>query len=257
MLKYRYISIIFICIIVLLALTDLFLHISLFFYGGTILVYIALLAWGSANIRSGFYINTLCQGKMESRSIALTFDDGPDIRVTPLLLDLLERENIRAAFFVTGNKAENQHDLIRRIDSEGHILGAHSYSHSFFFDLFSRSSMVTEIEKTEEIIGSLINKKVKMFRPPYGVTNPALADVLRHMEYHVIGWSLRSGDTVIEDEEKLLKKITGKVKAGDVVLFHDTKIRTLNVMDNFIKFAKENGLSFERLDKHLGIKSYE
>ncbi|MBN2633916.1 MAG: polysaccharide deacetylase family protein [Bacteroidales bacterium] len=257
MLKYRTISVIFICLIAALAIADFFLGVSLFFYAGIIIAYIVLLAWGSADIKSGMFVKALCRGNVEKRTVALTFDDGPDMRVTPALLDILARENIQAAFFVTGKKALENPDLIRRIDREGHIIGGHSWSHSIFFDIFSRSSMLAEVEKTEELIGSLINKKIKIFRPPYGVTNPPLADIVRHKNYHVAGWSLRSLDTVTKDQDKILSRITGKIKPGDIVLFHDTLERTIHVTDKFIKFARQNDLSFERLDKHLGIEAYE
>ncbi|HOO98758.1 MAG TPA: polysaccharide deacetylase family protein [Bacteroidales bacterium] len=257
MLKYRTISVIFIILIAALAIADLFLSVSLLLYAGIIIAYTALLAWGSADISSGMYVKALCRGNMEKRTIALTFDDGPDIRVTPALLDLLAANNIKAAFFVTGKNAEKHPDIIRRIDRDGHIIGAHSWSHSIFYDLFSRSSMLAEIEKTEELTGSLINKKLKLFRPPFGVTNPPLADVLRHKNYHVIGWSLRSLDTAIKDENRLFSRITARIKQGDIILLHDTMEKTVNVTEKFIKFAAQNEFSFERLDNHLGIEAYE
>jgi peptidoglycan/xylan/chitin deacetylase (PgdA/CDA1 family) len=117
--------------------------------------------------------------------------------------------------------------------------------------------MLEEMQKSEEVIISAINRKVRMFRPPYGVTNPPLAKALRQKKYHVIGWSLRSKDTVITDEKKLFDRLVKRVKPGDIILFHDTKRITVNVLEKFIKFASENGFSFDRLDKHLGIEAYE
>ncbi len=143
------------------------------------------------------------------------------------------------------------------MDKEGHVVGGHSYSHHFFFDLFSRKRMSEEMQRTEEAISKSINRKIRMFRPPYGVTNPALAGVLERKKYYVIGWSLRSKDTVTEDENLLLGRVTGKLKPGDIILFHDTKSHMINVLEKFIKFAKENDFRFERLDKHLGIEAYE
>jgi peptidoglycan/xylan/chitin deacetylase (PgdA/CDA1 family) len=96
-----------------------------------------------------------------------------------------------------------------------------------------------------------------MFRPPFGVTNPPLCDALKQKGYKVIGWSLRSRDTVISDEEKLLARIKARIRPGDVILLHDSLSQTASVTGKLIKFAKEQGYSFERPDKLLGIEAYE
>lgn len=257
MLKYRQISFFFIFILVVVAASDVFFRIPVLLYAGTILAYIALLAWGSADVSSGFYIKTLCRGKMDQKTLALTFDDGPDSRTTPALLEVLEKEDVKAAFFIIGRKAEENCSLLRRIDSEGHLIGAHSYSHSNLFDLFSRKRMLGEMNRTEEIISDCIGRKIRMFRPPFGVTNPALSDAIKQKGYHVIGWSLRSRDTVISDEEKLLARLKAHIKPGDVILLHDSPDHTASVTAKFIKYAKEQGYTFERPDILLGIEAYE
>ncbi len=241
----------------MLSIADIFIRISLFWYGGIIIAFAGYMSYGSANIRSGLYCQARCSANTEKRSVALSFDDGPDRSVTPLLLDLLRRENIKASFFCIGRKAELEPELIRQIDDEGHIIGGHSYSHHFFFDFFSTGRILEEMQKTEDVIRKAVNRKIRMFRPPYGVTNPPLARALRHKRYHIIGWSLRSKDTVIKDETKLLERLIRKVKPGDIILFHDSKRITVNVLEKFIKFAGENDIRFERLDKHLGIEAYE
>lgn len=257
MLKYQKIFLTFICILLLLAIADVFVRISLLWYGGIIIAFAGFMGQGSANIRSGLYCQAHCSGNTKKRSLALSFDDGPDKSVTPLLLDLLRRENIKAAFFCIGSKAEHDPELIRQIDGEGHIIGGHSYSHHFFFDLFSTRSMLEEMQKSEDVIREAINKNIRMFRPPYGVTNPPLSRAVRQKRYHVIGWSLRSKDTVIKDDKKLLERLVNRIKPGDIILFHDTKRITVNVLEKFIKFARENDFTIERLDKHLGIEAYE
>lgn len=257
MLKYQKIFIAFIGVLLLLAVADIFVRFSFLWYGGIIIAFIIFMARGSANIKSGMFCKAHCSGNMEERKIALTFDDGPDRSVTPLLLDLLRKENIKASFFCIGARAEQNPDLLKLIDGDGHIIGGHSYSHHFLFDLFSSRRMLKEMGKSEEVISKGINRKIKMFRPPYGVTNPPLAKALRQKKYHIIGWSLRSKDTVIKDEKKMFERLVKRVKPGDIILFHDTRIITVNVLEKFIKFVKENDLSFERLDKHLGIEAYE
>jgi peptidoglycan-N-acetylglucosamine deacetylase len=257
MLKYQKFNIAFALLIMGLAISDIFINIPLPVYGGIIIAFISLLARGSADIRSGWYWKTLCRGNMEKRAISLTFDDGPDKKVTPALLDLLRNEDIKAAFFCIGRKAEENPEILALIDKEEHVIGGHSFSHHFFFDLFRSDRMLDEMQRSEDVVFKTTGKRMRLFRPPFGVTNPLLAKALTKKNYHVIGWSLRSKDTVIKNEEKLFNRIVKRVKPGDVILFHDTQNHMVNVLGKFIKFAKEKGFIFERPDKHLGIEPYE
>lgn len=243
--------------LILILFSDLHAPLSLWLFVGFIIATVGLLVYGSINIRSGFYCRVLSSGSPDNKIIALTFDDGPDKIITAEVLDILKKHNVEAAFFCIGHKAEEYPDLIRKIDEEGHIIGSHSYSHHFFFDLFSSGKMLFELQKTEDILYNILNKRIKMFRPPYGVTNPPLARALKKMNYQIIGWSLRSKDTVIKNGDFLVKRLTKRVKSGDIVLFHDTTNHVAGVLDTFIKFAKENNYRFERPDKILNLKAYE
>jgi peptidoglycan/xylan/chitin deacetylase (PgdA/CDA1 family) len=179
------------------------------------------------------------------------------IQVIPVILDLLKQQGIQAAFFVVGNKLENNSEIIRRIDQEGHIMGGHSYSHHFFFDLFTSLRIKIELEQTDKIIKQITGKKMKLFRPPYGVTNPVLARVIRKLDYQVIGWSLKSKDTVTGDSQLLLERLQKKVKSGDLILFHDTKPILSGVLPSFITFLKSEKYQIVRPDQLLNLKAYE
>ena len=204
-------------------LADIFIPIHAAWYVGMGIVWLLLIIAGSIYIRLGFYIKSYNAGDRKQKRVAFSFDDGPDSGYTPVILDLLKQQEIQAAFFVVGNKVEKNMEIIRRIDQEGHIMGGHSYSHHFFFDLFPARRMKTELELTEEIVMKITGKKMKLFRPPYGVTNPMLARVVRKLGYHVVGWSLKSNDTVTSESQVLLERLQKKVKSGDLLLFHDTK----------------------------------
>ncbi len=221
------------------------------------LYFFSLLIAGSVRVTMGFYIKTFCAGDTRQKTVAFSFDDGPDSHTTPVILDLLKNQGIKAAFFVIGNKLENNIDIIRRIDQEGHILGGHSYSHHFFFDLFPARRMKKELEQTESIIRRMTGKKMKMFRPPYGVTNPVLARVIRNLGYHVIGWSLKSKDTVASDKHLLLAKLKKKVKSGDLILFHDNRDILIEVIPAFISYLKSEQYMIVRPDQLLNLEAYE
>lgn len=257
MLKYQKIFIGFILLLVSTGIIDLYASISIWVYSGIFLILIGVLAYGSINIRSGLYCKVLNSGGTDEKIISVTFDDGPDKIGTPVILNILKKYNIKAAFFCIGQKAEANPDIIKLVNKEGHIIGGHSYSHHFMFDLFSSPKMLSELQRTESIINLILNKKIKMFRPPYGVTNPPLARAMQKMDYHIIGWSLRSKDTSIKDEYLLFNRLVKRLKAGDILLFHDTRSITANVLELFIKFALENNYRFERLDNILQIEAYE
>ena len=256
MLKYQKIIVIFLLLLTAAVVIDHYSHVGIWLYLCIIIVIIGFLAYGAMNISSGYFCRVLCSANTDEKKIALTFDDGPDKAVTPAILDVLKRHDVKAAFFTIGHKAEKNPVLIRRIDDEGHIVGSHSYSHDFWFDLFGSQKMIIELQKTESVLNQILNKKIRMFRPPYGVTNPPLASVLKKMKYYVVGWSLRSKDTVLGDDQ-LFERLTKKVKPGDIIIFHDTKTQTVEVLDKFIIFAKENNYSFERADRLLNIEPYE
>lgn len=255
MLKYQKILLSFTFVLLLFIIAGIWIHFSFWLFLAIVLAAAGTLAYGSVNIDSDFYCRVLCSGNRHKNAIALSFDDGPDKKITPEILEILKKHEIKAAFFCIGSKAEENQALVNRIFQEGHIIGSHSYSHHFFFDLFSPARMSEELRKTENILYRIINKRILMFRPPYGVTNPPLAKALKRLDYHVIGWSLRSKDTVLHDD-KLFERLTGKLKGGDIVIFHDTIAPTVGILDKFIKFALENDFYFERPDILLSIEPY-
>lgn len=256
MLNYRNTILTVVLILLTLLAFDYFVSVNKLLYPGIIVAFILLLAWGSKNIESGFYIKSVCKGDINKKQIAITFDDGPDAQVTPMILDVLKKYNVKATFFVIGSKAELNPEIIKRIDKEGHLIGAHSFSHHFFFDLFSSRRMENEMIKTENFVYTVIGKRLKLFRPPYGVTNPALSRAIKHMEYISIGWSLRSDDTTIRDEARLLKNITGKISNGDIILFHDNKPWNVKALDGFIEYLNKSEYQASRLDEFLSINAY-
>jgi len=222
-----------------------------------IIVWLTLLITGSVNICSGFYIKAFCKGKTSEKLITLTFDDGPDAENTPKILEILEKHNLPATFFLIGKKAKEQVHLVRLIISRGHLVGLHSYSHSFYFDFYRNEKMEQDLLKAEEIIMKETGKSPLLFRPPYGVTNPTLAKVVKKLGYKVIGWSVRSLDTTIKDAEKVAGRVIGKLHPGAVILMHDTQDVTPEALEKIILKAKDEGYRFVALNELLDIEVYK
>lgn len=180
------------------------------------------------------------------KQIALTFDDGP-AEYTAAVLDILKKEKVPATFFIIGKHVAGREAILQRMQKEGHSIGNHSFNHGFNFDWQSAASMLHEIEQTNEAIEAVIGSKVKLFRPPYGVTNPNLAKAVRHSGLKSIGWNLRSMDTVAKDKQQLLNKILTKVKAGDIILLHDRCAITAEILPELIITLKKRGFDFATL----------
>lgn len=211
---------------------------------------------GSINICSCFYIDVICRGDADSNSVGLSFDDGPGEQ-TGIVLDVLKKHGVKAGFFCIGKNAQLKPELIRRIDSEGHFIGNHSFSHAFWFDLFSKKKMIQEMRETNNTIFEIIGKRMKLFRPPYGVTTPVLARAIRELNLIPMGWSVRTMDTTANGSIEKISRRLKKVKAGDIILFHDHSKGLPEILDNFISNLKSQKINLVRPDELVKIQAYE
>lgn len=180
------------------------------------------------------------------KEVALTFDDGP-AEYTEAILDILKKEKVSATFFIIGKNIVGREVLLKRIQTEGHSIGNHSFNHGFNFDWQSAAKMQEEIALTNQAIESITGTPVTLFRPPYGVTNPNLGKALRNSNLKSIGWNLRSMDTVAKDEKKLIDKILSRVKAGNIILLHDRCRITAAILPELITTLKKRGFTFATL----------
>ncbi len=169
--------------------------VALSIYFLIVLIYFFLLTLGAVKIQMNFYLNAIINGNPDIAKVAITFDDGPDKETTEILLKILEKHQIKVAFFFVGSKIEHNEGVLKKINEKGHLIGNHSWSHAFLFDFFLPDKMVREIKKTDTIIESITGTHVDFFRPPYGVTNPFLSRALKRTGHTVVGWSLRTFDT--------------------------------------------------------------
>ncbi|MCD4730126.1 MAG: polysaccharide deacetylase family protein [Bacteroidales bacterium] len=199
-----------------------------------------------------FYLKTMYNGNPDEAKVALTFDDGPDEETTAGLLNILEKHQIKAAFFCIGNKIEKNKSILKKISENGHLIGNHSWSHAFLFDFFLPGRMIREIKKTDTIIDNITGIPVKLFRPPYGVTNPLLSKALKKTGHTVIGWSLRTFDTT-KNRQRVLKRIETQLKNGDIILFHDANPKTIDLLEDAIKLIKHRGMEIVGLNELLKI----
>jgi len=203
------------------------------------LLFVGLLSWGVFDIRLGYFVPTLCRLKnKQKRQVVLTFDDGPT-ELTPLFLDLLNQYEAKAIFFCIGRQIAQYPQIVQRIKEEGHLIGNHTYSHIPQNCFASTAVMTQEIQQTDALLAQL-GIVTPYFRPPYGVTNPHIAKAAKRMGKIVVGWDIRSLDTVIKDETRLWSRVVSKLNQGNIILMHDTSERTLHVLEQLLKYLKAN-----------------
>lgn len=154
------------------------------------------MVWASASIRSGVYVRAFCREKTDRKVVYLTFDDGPHPPETERVLDVLRERGARATFFLIGSKVSGNEAVLRRMLEEGHTLGLHTYSHAGTFPLLPFDKMLADVNEGKRAVESVAGKKISLFRPPFGVTNPTIAKVIRTLGQQTVGWDVRSFDTM-------------------------------------------------------------
>jgi peptidoglycan-N-acetylglucosamine deacetylase len=255
-LNFRISTLCFALLIVVLLVFDNVKGLSNWTYLISAVGYFVVVGIGSSNIASQFHLHAICKGESSEKKISITFDDGPVSEYTPQVLDLLKKYHANATFFLIGRKIQGSEDIIRRIDSEGHIVGNHTFSHAYMFDFYPAVTVTKELERTNLIIKNIINKNPQFFRPPYGVTNRAITKAVKRLKLDVIGWNQRSLDTIVDDEEKILKRITSNLKGGDIVLFHDIHPRIITLLEKFLIHCRDNGFIIANLEELINKKAY-
>lgn len=239
-----------------MVISNHFSAIGIGYFIAVLLSWFLIVLWGSFVVSSNYHVKALCGNSLEKEKIiALTFDDGPSEN-TLLVLDLLKKYDVKAAFFCIGKNIEKYPEIVQRTIAEGHIVGNHSYSHSHFFDFFRKKELIEELKKTDALLEKYTVKKINLFRPPYGVTNPSIRRALAVSKHQVIGWNIRSLDGAVKDEKVLYDRIVKRVAPGGIVLLHDTSQHSMNVLEQLLQFLQKNNYTVVSLEQLLNIKAY-
>jgi len=155
------------------------------------------------------------------REVALTFDDGPDPMLTPRILDLLDAGNAKASFFCIGERAAAAPQLVREIVARGHSVESHSHRHSTAFACYGPWRLLREIEAAQRALAEAAGSPPVFFRAPFGTRNPMLDPTLARFGLSYVSWTRRGFDTVDRSARRVLRRLTNRLAAGDVLLLHD------------------------------------
>ncbi|MBO8137621.1 MAG: polysaccharide deacetylase family protein [Desulfotomaculum sp.] len=186
------------------------------------------------------------------KRVLITFDDGPDPRYTPAILDVLAEHNIKAVFFVTGKACQEHPQIVKRIVKEGHVLGNHTYSH-FIIKGAKPSLIIKEVTMTDNIIKKLTGKSTNYFRPPTGEIDKEAYDVLKDLGMKVLMWDLGLEKKAIKSAHKMVEHLVGRIgwRRNLVILMHDgsphgrySREKTVEALPVLITELKNQGFSF-------------
>jgi len=153
--------------------------------------------------------------------IALTFDDGPDVTYTPMVLDVLKSVGIYATFFVISTKAERHPEIILRMISEGHEVQVHGETHRFVPWLLPRQT-IRQIATSAEKLQTMFQIDSQWYRPTWGLCNLASVLYLRNQTHRLITWSIMVGDWRKCSATELTERIVKRLHPGAIIVLHDS-----------------------------------
>ncbi|QJA08879.1 polysaccharide deacetylase family protein [Romboutsia sp. CE17] len=192
-------------------------------------------------------------GSREKKLIALTFDDGPHPKETDKVLDVLNKYNIKATFFIAGKHAKWYTNPLIRASKEGHEIGNHTFNHPDISNL-SLSQIEEEIVKCEDTLVEITGKKPTLFRPPYGSYKRSdLEEVAKKHDYKIILWTtIDARDWENPPASTIASTIIDKAKNGDIILLHDYATNnTVEALDRIIPAMQKRGFQFVTVSELL------
>ncbi len=158
--------------------------------------------------------------KTDSKRIALTFDDGPHPYLTGRILEILERYDVQATFFMVGVNVINYPDAAREVIRAGHEVGNHTFSHGHMARL-NKSEVERELGLCEDALEELCEYRPHLFRPPEGAVNAYIEHCTEDNDYSLILWSLDTRDWEHKNADEIVERVLSQIQAGDIILMHD------------------------------------
>lgn len=206
----------------------------------------------SKNIEYSDYEKELINYYNEKKLLVLTFDDGPS-KHTLDLLEILKNEDVKATFFILGENAVNNKDIITKENEYGNLVEIHSYKHVFFTKI-SKEQIEYEISTTQNIICDAINTPALYIRVPYGILNDNVKKIIKEQGLQSVLWSVDSLDWKYQNADKTFKHVINTTSGNDIILMHDIYDESVKAAEMIIKYYKNLGYKFVTINDFVRIQ---
>ena len=230
----------------------------------SVLTVIVLLFIGSTTINDEESIETssstnkllpIYSVQTEKKEIALTINCAWNDSDIDKIIEVLKSNNVKATFFMVGDWVEKYPEAVKKINQEGHEIGSHSDTHPHVNQLSSEENL-EEIKTSSKKIEQITNKKVTLYRPPYGEYNNTVIKVANENSYIPIQWSLDTLDYTGITGNEMWNKIKDKISNGDIILMHNATEHTADSLDMIIKNIKEKGFNLVTVSDLIYKENY-
>ena len=197
-------------------------------------------------------------GDTAKKQVALTFDDGPDGRITPKVLEILKQNNVKGNFFFIGENVVKYPSVVKKAYQQGNLVLNHSYNHPDF-KKENNDTVKNQILRTENEIFKIIGKKPAIIRPPYGDIDERIVKDILQTDNKVVIWSIDTLDWSQKERDNIIKNVLDNLRPGDIILMHSNgdKSETAAALPKIRSGIKEKGYEIVTLDKLLDIKAYK
>ena len=203
---------------------------------------------GPATVQELAQYDAAFLGDTTNKRIFLTFDSGYENGCTEKILDILKKHNVPAAFFLVGNYIERNPELVKRMISEGHIVGNHTMHHYDMSRMKEKENFSKELTDLETLYAEVTGQKMeKYYRPPQGIYSQENLEMAKEMGYKTVFWSLAYVDWDNHSQpsrEQAMSKLLPRIHNGAVVLLHSTSQTNAEVLDEVLTEWKKMGYSF-------------
>lgn len=213
-----------------------------------------------ADLRKKYRSTFILNGSPSKREIALTFDDAPDDHFTPLVLDTLKREGVKATFFVVGNRVEAHPEIVKRMVEEGHLLGNHSYNHANLPKI-SDAEFRKQVIKTDNLIRQYTGYTPNIIRPPYGNISEGQIQWLASQGKKVVNWNVDSLDWKKLTPEQVETNVLAHIQPGAIILLHSGGGKgedlscTVQALPRIIKQLRDDGVKLVTVTELLNMST--
>ena len=184
---------------------------------------------------------------VEAPKIALTFDDGPSAAWTPALLDGLKERGVKATFFLIGENADKNPEIVKRMAEEGHLIGNHTYHHVELTKVSEKEARL-ELADTSAAIVRITGKEPEYMRPPFGAWQRKLEQEIRMLP---VLWTIDPLDWTTENQDEIVNKVVTEAEENDIILLHDCYKSSVEAGLRIIDILQEEGFVFVRVDELL------